>query len=239
MFLKEYIKLLHRCYKYRYVADGNEIGFLLKKIKNGATVIDAGAHKGGYTFWMQKAVGKRGKVIAFEPQQKGAELLNKLFSNQNVIVEHLALSDKETIMELHVQPQSFDVSFEASLNNKYADATIEKVQTISLDSYCKKQNIAPSFIKIDVEGHEQNVINGAAVLLATSKPILLIEIEARHIGPEALYGLCRQIIAFGYCCYFFYGKQTLPFTEFDILIHQDVKNINTNLYSNNFVFEPF
>jgi FkbM family methyltransferase len=36
------------------------------------------------------------------------------------------------------------------------------------------------FIKIDVEGHELAVINGATTLLTTQRPLLLIEIEARH-----------------------------------------------------------
>ncbi len=238
MLLKEYIKLLYRSLKYRYVADRNEIIYILNTINKGDTVFDAGAHKGGYTFWMQKAVGKTGKVIAFEPQQKGAVLLKKIFLQKNVEIEHLALSDKEGTVDLYVQPQSFDISFEASLNNKYTEAAIEKVAAITIDVYCKQNKISPSFIKIDVEGHEQNVIDGAANTLSIAKPVLLVEIEARHIGEEALFHLCRQVIGLDYNCYFFYGSQKIPFDIFNAGLHQNVKNINTNNYSNNFVFEP-
>src|SRR3982750_1440752 len=108
----EHIKLLYRAAKYRYIDDGDEIRYLLSAIKKGATVFDIGAHKGGYTYWMKEAVGSMGKVIAFEPQEEGYCLLKKLFTG-NVIVEHLAVSDREGEQQLYIQPQHFDVSFEA------------------------------------------------------------------------------------------------------------------------------
>ena len=74
MQLKEYFKLMYRAWKYRLRSDKNEIRFLLETIKKGSVTFDVGAHKGGYTYWMKKAVGKNGKVIAFEPQQKRSSL---------------------------------------------------------------------------------------------------------------------------------------------------------------------
>ena len=57
--------------------------------------------------------------------------------------------------------------------NKYHQFNVKKNK---LDNLIKSKNIG--FIKIDVEGHELEVINGARKLIKENKPILLIEIEA-------------------------------------------------------------
>lgn len=236
MFSKEHIKLLYRAWKYRKV-ERNEINYLLKKIKKGQTVFDVGAHKGAYSFWMRKAVDENGKLVCFEPQQKACELLKRLFNDANVNVEQLALSDKNGTTDLFIKPQP-GISYEASLDNKYENALIEEVTTTTIDDYCRENSIFPSFIKIDVEGHEQNVISGAMEVLKNLKPILIVEIEVRHIGEQALHELCNKIINLGYEAYFFYKKQKLPVNNFNVQLHQNIKNIGTNKYSNNFAFEP-
>jgi FkbM family methyltransferase len=238
MLLKEKIKLLYRTWKYRWRTDKAEIRYLLDKIKNGSVVMDVGAHKGGYTYWMVKAAGRKGKVIAFEPQQKGYDLLRQLFSNHNTVIEHLALSDHEGTTTLYIQPQSFDVSFEASLYNKYENFTAEKIETTTIDNYCKLHQLQPSFIKIDVEGAEREVINGAATVLKQSRPTLLIEAEQRHSGEQALIRLFKHLEDAGYRGYFFLNLKKVPLAEFNAAVHQDVSNLNSSLYANNFVFEP-
>ena len=54
-----------------------------------------------------------------------------------------------------------------------------------------------SFIKIDVEGHELEVLKGAAELFATQKPVLLIEIEERHCAGN-LVRVPEWLSQFGY-----------------------------------------
>src|SRR5688572_1132410 len=128
MLLKAYFKLLYRAWQYRLRWDQNEINYLLDTIKKGSVVLDVGAHKGGYTYWMKKAVGSQGKVIAFEPQHKGAILLQQVFAQSNIIIENLAVSDHEGISKLYIQPQVFDVSFEASIHNKYETSIVQEIQ---------------------------------------------------------------------------------------------------------------
>jgi FkbM family methyltransferase len=236
MIFIEKLKLIRRAWKYRLQDDVAEINYILSKIKKDDVVFDIGAHKGGYTYWMQKAVGKQGKVMAFEPQQKGARLLKQLF--KKVIVEHIALSDTENVQTLYIQPQSYGVSFEASLENKYADYTEETITTTTIDLYCRQYDLIPSFIKIDVEGHEQKVIAGAKDILLKHKPILLVECESRHIGKAAFENLIHQLINHGYKAYFFWQKKKLPFEQFDLSIHQNTEIITKDNYANNFVFEP-
>jgi FkbM family methyltransferase len=237
MLLLEHIKLLYRAWKYRYVADRCEIRFIMQTIKIGDTVFDVGAHKGGYTYWMKKAVGKNGTVIAFEPQRKGAELLRKIY-RANVKTEQLALSDHKATTLLYIQPQSFDVSFEASLSNRYESSVTEEVHTTTIDAYCRENNFRPSFIKIDVEGHEEKLLEGASETLLSAKPVLLVEIEIRHIGEEKILRLLSKIELIGYRGFFFHAGKKLCIDEFRADLHQNINEINSGLYSNNFVFDP-
>lgn len=208
---------------------------MLDNISEGDTVIDIGAHKGGYTYWMQKAVGDRGKVIAFEPQAKGAELLRLHFPYATI--EQLAVSEKSGEKILYVKPQSYEVSFEASLSPGYPDAVTQPVKTITLDDYCLRRRLRPKFIKIDVEGHEMEVIRGADEILKTVKPYLLIEIEQRHIGQFKTQAIFEHLSTLGYWGSFFWKGSRKPLKDFDHVVHQSFHG-NAKGYSNNFMFEP-
>jgi FkbM family methyltransferase len=234
----EYLKLLYRAWKYRLADNPEEIRYLLHTIKRDATVLDVGAHKGGYTFWMRKAVGPQGLVVAFEPQSKGARLLQALFAKTNVRVEHKALSDRVGQQELFIQPQSFTVSFEASLENKYPNVITEQVATTTIDQYCTRHGLRPSFIKIDVEGHEEKVLEGGLNVLRQARPVLLMECELRHSGPQAMertFSLLNHIHYEGF--FFRKGKRT-ELEQFDPLIDQRTSQAGSKDYVNNFFFEP-
>jgi hypothetical protein len=58
------------------------------------------------------------------------------------------------------------------------------VQTTSLDAYCKEHDLSPSFIKIDVEGGEYNILKGAMEVLSTYP---VIAVELRSTDYDVLY----------------------------------------------------
>src|SRR6202453_5547058 len=60
--------VLVRCLRYRFRTEKLEIKTMMRLQLRGATVLDIGANKGIYCFWMRRAVGPSGSVIAFEPQ---------------------------------------------------------------------------------------------------------------------------------------------------------------------------
>lgn len=236
--MEEHIKLLYRAWKYRLVDNPEEISYLLRTISRGATVLDVGAHKGGYTYWMRKAVGPSGKVIAFEPQQKGARLLEQLFKEPNVQVVHKALSNKAGQQELFIQLQRFDVSFEASLENKYGNTVTEVVDTTTIDEFCKAESLSPSFIKVDVEGHEEQVLEGASQVLKTCRPVLLVECEVRLKGHYAIARLISFLKSLQYSGFFYRKGQRLPAEAFDPRQDQRAELAGSREYINNFYFEP-
>jgi FkbM family methyltransferase len=60
--------------------DPAEIRFVRKSLQAGQVAVDIGCHKGGYTYWMRRAVGPSGAVYAFEPQPKQVAYLRNTFS---------------------------------------------------------------------------------------------------------------------------------------------------------------
>lgn len=79
--LSEYYEdmhFLHRCFRYWCRTERLQIRTLLQLNLNGALAIDIGANKGIYCFWMQRAVGPTGRVIAFEPQPEMRDAITRL-----------------------------------------------------------------------------------------------------------------------------------------------------------------
>ena len=137
--------------------------------------IDVGANKGLYTYFLAKTAKQ---VIAFEPHKKLYEFLQKA-TPVNVTVINKCLSDKDEMVDFHVPIVNGKVSYnissiEADMVNKY-ETHIERVEAVTLDHF-NFENVG--FIKIDVEGHEINVLKGALKTIQTSKPVLQIEILA-------------------------------------------------------------
>jgi hypothetical protein len=88
---------------------------------------------------------------------------------------------------------------------KPAERTAYDVPVVTLDSL-KLPNV--SFIKIDVEGHEMSVIEGAKELLATQRPTLIVEIWDLE-EPEVRAGKVNRISSFGY--------EVVPISRIDTL----------------------
>lgn len=241
MKLLAYLRLILRARKYRYRNDPDEISYLFNKIKKGDIAFDIGAHKGAYLYYMCRLAGKEGKVYAFEPQSILYQYLcsiKTLFATEPVI-ENLALSETNKEMTLLIPAHKTNnlSSPGASLNNRFEGqkiANTELIQSVRLDDYCHNKNIFPNFLKIDVEGHELEVLKGAENILRHYRPSILVEIEQRHIGREKLYKTFDFLLSMGYSGYFFHSTVKTELNKFNPDIHQ---NTGSKPYCNNFVFE--
>ena len=154
-----------------------ELSYLDRIVPKGAVTVDVGAHCGLYT---RKLARLSSKVHAFEPAHRMADLLRRT-SASNVSVHEIALSDQTGNAELFVPQGDQDLvydlaSLEPKLGSKEKVVSIN-VPTVRLDAIVH-QDVA--FVKIDVEGHELNVLNGAVELLEHSQPVFLVEAEDRH-----------------------------------------------------------
>ena len=87
------------------------------------------------------------------------------------------------------------------LNND--DLVSLKVRTKKMDDILGNNNIG--FIKIDVEGHEENVLMGATEIIKKNRPILLVEIEQKHTRKNVEETI-NFINSLGYKSYFLSGS---------------------------------
>ena len=153
---------------------------LLSKLVNAEDrVIDIGGNWGIYAYALS-ALGSR--LAVFEPNPQCFRALNSWASGKkNVDVYAVALSSQHGQGLLHipvdVTGQEHDAS--ASLESRRDEATrCVEVEITTLDSF-GFQDV--KFIKIDVEGHELDVLKGATKTIASSMPVMLIEIEQRYL----------------------------------------------------------
>lgn len=168
---------LVRCLRYRYRTERLQIKTMMALQLKGATVLDIGANKGIYCFWMMRAVGPSGRVIAFEPQPEmryGIERQKRRFNWSNLRVMNVALSDLDGQMSLSRQSIG-DGSATLELQRRRSEDETLNVQVIKLDTIADEILSKLKFMKCDVEGHELNVFVGAERTIRRYRPVVQFE----------------------------------------------------------------
>ena len=147
------------------------------------TAIDIGANVGWITLLMAQAVGRHGKVHAFEPSPdifRQLELNVALNNLSQVTVQCLALSNIMGMVPFHIFPEGFEVYNSIGASQRREGQSANRVIDVpvgTLDDYCRENNLTIiDFLKIDVEGAEELVLKGAQKILQQN-PQLKIMIE--------------------------------------------------------------
>jgi FkbM family methyltransferase len=154
---------------------------LKEEIQPGWTVVDVGANIGYFTLLMANRVGPQGKVIAFEPLAENFRILKeniKLNGHTNVVAENCALMSRTERIELRsATPGAITWVASVRIDEKSAVES-QSVEAVTLDEYVELNGIAKiDFLKIDVEGAEASVLEGATNVLERDRPTLLIEMH--------------------------------------------------------------
>lgn len=241
------IKLAWRAWKTRYRDQVFELRAIREALRHGGVALDVGANKGSYLYSMARWAGAS-PVVAFEPQSRLATYLTQACRRaglRNVTIENLALSNQQGELKLFVPGDSHSpgASLEASIADK-TDCHTETVTVTTLDAYAAEKLHAPvRVIKIDVEGHELAVLQGALALIRRDKPLLVIECEGRHLpAGKTVHDFITLVSSLGYSATLAMpGIGELPAAEFREALHQkqagerfwDAKD-----YYNNFIFRP-
>ena len=215
--------------------DEKELQLLKKIIIPETDTIDIGVYRGVYSYEM----AKYSKMVhAFEPNPiifKDIELnLGKIIKNINLY--NFALSDKENkvLLKVPIRDKNYDKSnyeeyFQmgrATIHEQNVMGDIEtfEIKSKKLDNFTFSNRI--SFIKIDVEGHEKNVLNGSLNIINQNKPNLLVEIEEKH-SKEKVEDTINFIKKLGYKSYYL-DRQNLMSTD----------NLKDFSHKNNYIFIP-
>jgi FkbM family methyltransferase len=184
-------KFLYRCslsglgiLNYENQNISGEIYFLNKYIKKNTTIFDVGANIGLYSEDILK-IQKDVKIYAFEPHPKNFDILNK--KNINIQSFNNAISEIEC--ELTIYDYKNIATGHASL---YRDVLVDihnsndvdafKVKALTIDGFCEENSIIYiDLLKIDVEGHELNVLKGAREMILNNK-IKIIHFEFNEMN---------------------------------------------------------
>ncbi|MBP9866826.1 MAG: FkbM family methyltransferase [Candidatus Pacebacteria bacterium] len=144
-------------------------------IKNGYTVIDAGAWVGDFSAYAAK---KGAHVYAFEPSPFNINLLQKTIEfNKNtegsITIVPLGLGEKEEILDFYENDEEGNTGGNSFNIQKGNGNTKLKITT--LDIWAQKNEIKKiDFIKSDIEGYERHLLRGATTILKEHEPVLSI-----------------------------------------------------------------
>jgi FkbM family methyltransferase len=215
---------------YQGAAEPETAEFLKRALKPGMVFVDVGAHLGEYTVLAADILKGTGHVHAFEPRPDIFELLNRnvqLNHCRNVTVRPCALWHENGVCDFEVTPEPA-ISAVRSVAAMRRGAKLIKVQAVTLNDYFAKWDVAkPNLIKIDVEGAELNVLQGARTVLeqpAGEAPMLLVEYEPPN---QARFGrsfteVYMFLVALGYNFYDWRKGNLVPVHKSgEDLVHTD------------------
>tara|TARA_B100000787_G_scaffold138640_1_gene107528 strand:+ start:159 stop:914 length:756 start_codon:yes stop_codon:yes gene_type:complete len=215
--------------------DEEEIKLVKSFITPNTDSIDVGVYRGVYSYEMSKY----SKLVhAFEPNPI---LFNNIENHLKKIIKNIkfynnALSNKDELISLRVpirnknnDKKNYEEYFQmgkASIHTKNNMNEFESfdIKSKQLDSFNFANKI--SFIKIDVEGHETEVIKGSERTIKNNKPVLLVEIEEQYTQTKVEDTL-NYINSLGYKSFYFKDNR----------LNSTNKLNNLNSF-NNFIFKP-
>jgi FkbM family methyltransferase len=184
--------------------------------------IDVGANDGCYVHYLRRHARQ---VIAFEPMPSLARMLRRKF-RRGVVVESMALSDTAGTVSLRMPVVDGVVVTGCSTVSSAASATYPAHRAIEvpMDRLDSVYGGEVGFIKIDVEGHEQAVLDGAIETIRRCRPRMLVEVDERL----ALGGLARAKAYFrdlGYRGYYVEAGRLEPIERFSTERLQNPANL--------------
>lgn len=240
-YLKHYVNLSWKNYDENKVE--YEMLLLPYFLTKESVFFDIGSNIGSFILIAGKHI-PQSKIYGFEPIPELNSRLKTLFPDANI--SSLALSNKKSNTQFKIPKINHThLLTRGTLNTSFVEAneqgfrTIE-VQTDTLDNFVKEQNISKiDAIKIDVEGHEYEVIKGALHAFKTYMPVLIIEIEQRH-HQQDISVIINELKHIGYACLYF-DSNTYQLIELNVdpKSLQDASHFEkSRKYVHNFIFVP-
>jgi FkbM family methyltransferase len=176
----------HGCWLGSYEPEWQEV--FAKEIRPGATVYDVGANVGFHTLLIADIVGPNGRIFSFEPFPENINYLErhvKINKLNNVEIVGKAVLDR-------VGDVSFQVGKTLATGKISADGVLQ-VPGTDLDSFVYSDGKpAPEYIKIDVEGAEGEVLEGADKIIKETQPTIFLETHGKEIHRRCIEILQRH-----------------------------------------------
>jgi FkbM family methyltransferase len=171
----------------------------------GNTFVDIGANVGYFTLMASEIVGDQGTVVACEPSVRALRKLSRhLWLNQtrNVFLIASAVGRQAGTNRISLATESNIGGTSIERDGKEIE-NWELISVRRLDDICTEMNIAPSLIKIDVEGYEFEALRGAEQTLRTFHPVVVCELTNQFL--KDFGASAEQLMSFmeglGYHCF--------------------------------------
>ncbi len=206
------LRMFVRLLRYRLSAEWTELRFLLTRHFSGGSVLDIGAHRGEYSYWMHHHFREGTRVVAFEPQPELAEYLTDFkqsFHLERMQIAPVGLSSHSGSLRMHRPRRHWNSATLDEFCFDDDDTEVFDVPVMTIDEYVDAHpELRPvRFIKCNVETHEAEVLAGAERTLREDRPQVLVEWSTpRKAYRERMFRLAQQL---GYAIFQFeYGRLT-------------------------------
>lgn len=187
---------------YKRYFEAGPIDRLQEFVPDGSLVIDVGANVGFFSLRFARWVGSKGVVIAIEPEERNCASLAQAIKRGNfsdrvdIRKAVAAAAPGSLLLEINpVHPADHKLS---------RDGTGVAVAAVTLDELARERGHLPlSLIKIDVQGAEMLVLEGAASVLKTSQPALFIELHEEGLNRfgTSVAAILAHLSGLGYQAY--------------------------------------
>jgi hypothetical protein len=140
------------------------------------TAIDVGANVG---LWSRDLIDNFAKVVAFEPVAIFRECLEKNVSGPGLFISPYALGDQDTVATMIITEGNTGHSHLDPNTIGLGDVTVVKLDNLNIEEV--------DYIKIDCEGYEYRVLQGAEQTIKTWRPVVVVE-QKPHAAYSDQYG---------------------------------------------------
>jgi FkbM family methyltransferase len=160
--------------------DTERVEFIASLVRPGDCFWDVGAHRGYVTLIAARRVGPSGRVFSFEPSAK-----NRWYINKHLAWNHV---DNVTVVPAAIRAEDGQAAFpksgsaHARLGAGEATVSVRSVASLIAGGDCAP----PTFVKIDVEGCELGVLNGAGEYLRNPRMLILVGTHSRQLHDDCV-----------------------------------------------------
>lgn len=194
-----------------------EIKLIKKIIRPGDTFVDVGANIGYHTVIAAKTVGPKGQVHAIEPFSSNVNLIKKnIIANNlsNVQVHPIVTGHQnKTVMLNAYSDYAYNSLYKLDRQTFYNQIKVpmKKIDTLVENLHIKNIKL----IKIDVEGAELRVLQGARETLVSQKPDIICEIEDSNLTTQrhTVKSVIKYIYSLGYHGYQIKPHKLIPINQ--------------------------
>jgi FkbM family methyltransferase len=217
-YLGDHVSLCRVLGRYKMFVDTQDIGIashllmdgfwemwvteaMLRLVRRGSVVADVGANLGYFTLLLADLTGPEGRVLSFEPNPKLGALLDKSLQVNGFAgftdLHRIALGAGESQLRLEVQDSSPGGGRVLLPGARRSDHTTSEVTVPVRRLDTIEHALAAEFIKIDVEGFEQQVWHGMTGILKQKKPLtIFMEFTVqRYDDPQ---GFLDEVLAYDF-----------------------------------------